>query len=414
MPDQYQLLPPLTDEEFESLKADIAARGVMVPVELDERGVVLDGHHRLRACAELGITEYPTIIRPGLTEQEKRIHVRALNLCRRHLNREQKREVIADILRDQPERSNRDIAEQVQVDHHTVGSVRDELDAGGEIPHLDRSTGRDGKSYPASRPAIIAPTQRDSHKALVLLAADGADTVTGPATVQDLKVAVAGAVREARAAERYEAAEAGAQADLPEAIQVVDGDFREHMADLPDNSVDMIFTDPPYDEGALPLYADLAEVAARVLKPGGSLIAYCGHYAVGDLIASMGEHLRFWWLCGVKHGGGAARLPGKWVFVEWKPLVWFVKNGRRDNEFVADMVTEGGVDKQHHDWQQSTTAAAYYIEHLTQPGELVVDPFLGSGTTLLAAVALGRRGIGYELDSDTANIARQRISERQT
>ncbi len=48
----YQLLPPLSDDEFASLKADIRVHGVLVPIELDADGVMLDGHHRLRAWTE--------------------------------------------------------------------------------------------------------------------------------------------------------------------------------------------------------------------------------------------------------------------------------------------------------------------------------------------------------------------------
>ena len=58
---------------------------------------------------------------------------------------------------------------------------------------------------------------------------------------------------------------------------------------IPDNSVDLIFTDPPYNEASLSVYADLAKLADRVLKPGGSLITYVGHYAlfkINDLIQS--------------------------------------------------------------------------------------------------------------------------------
>lgn len=47
------LLPCLSEGEFEALKADIAARGVQVPVEYDEHGNILDGHHRVCACQEL-------------------------------------------------------------------------------------------------------------------------------------------------------------------------------------------------------------------------------------------------------------------------------------------------------------------------------------------------------------------------
>lgn len=63
--DQYQLLPPLADDDYERLKADIAVRGVMVAVEFDEDGNVLDGHHRLRIAKELGIADalIPSIVR---------------------------------------------------------------------------------------------------------------------------------------------------------------------------------------------------------------------------------------------------------------------------------------------------------------------------------------------------------------
>ena len=54
MTDAYQLLPPLTYDEYQALKADIATRGVQVPIERDEAGNVLDGHHRLRAVGSWG------------------------------------------------------------------------------------------------------------------------------------------------------------------------------------------------------------------------------------------------------------------------------------------------------------------------------------------------------------------------
>ena len=85
----YQVMPNLTGEEYAELKEDIRQRGVMVPIEFDEQGNVLDGHHRLKVCEELGIKEYPRVIRAGLTEEEKRLHARKLNMARRHLTQEQ-------------------------------------------------------------------------------------------------------------------------------------------------------------------------------------------------------------------------------------------------------------------------------------------------------------------------------------
>lgn len=86
---QYQLLPDLPADDYARLKADIAQRGVLVPVELDEAGHVLDGHHRVKIANELGI-EYPTVTRIGLAEHEKRLHAVSLNLARRHLTDAQK------------------------------------------------------------------------------------------------------------------------------------------------------------------------------------------------------------------------------------------------------------------------------------------------------------------------------------
>jgi ParB-like chromosome segregation protein Spo0J len=108
---KFQVVPPLSEEEFTALKADIAQRGVLVPIEYDEDGNVLDGHHRVLACEELGVTTWARIIRSDLgSDHEKREHARALNLARRHLSSEAKRLVIAGQLRNTPERPDRRIA----------------------------------------------------------------------------------------------------------------------------------------------------------------------------------------------------------------------------------------------------------------------------------------------------------------
>jgi len=90
---KYQLLPSLSKDEYMGLKEDIAKMGVLMPVEFDEEGGVLDGHHRLKACRELGITEYPHVTREFKSEEEKRAHVYAVNIARRQLSSEQLKQI---------------------------------------------------------------------------------------------------------------------------------------------------------------------------------------------------------------------------------------------------------------------------------------------------------------------------------
>lgn len=142
---KYQLFPNLTADEMEALTADIKARGVMVPVEIDEHGATLDGHHRQMIADSLGI-EYPTVVRTGWTEEQKLTHVIALNAHRRHLTGEERREIVARLVAEGM--SRRAAAKSIGVDEKTI---RNDL-TGAEYSAPERVTGADGKSYPAVQP----------------------------------------------------------------------------------------------------------------------------------------------------------------------------------------------------------------------------------------------------------------------
>ena len=150
----YQVMPELTAEEYAELRADIAERGIMIPIEYDEQGNVLDGYHRLKICEELGIKDYPRVIRAGMTEAEKLAHARKLNIARRHLTSEQKRELIREQLKDTPEQSDRQIAKALGVSDKTVGSQRRELEGRAEIPHIETSIDTLGREQPRIRKPV--------------------------------------------------------------------------------------------------------------------------------------------------------------------------------------------------------------------------------------------------------------------
>ncbi len=153
---KYQLLPPLSPEEYQALERSIIEHGVLVPVEYDEAGEIIDGHNRVAICESLGLVDWPRFVRKGLSEAEKRKLSRELNVSRRHLTTAQKQAVIADQLRDTPSISSRAIAAMVGVDHKTVASVRRKLVDGGEIPHHAELEGKDGVAQPARKPIKTA------------------------------------------------------------------------------------------------------------------------------------------------------------------------------------------------------------------------------------------------------------------
>src|SRR5205085_209752 len=112
--------------------------------------------------------------------------------------------------------------------------------------------------------------------------------------------------RRSLARAREQAERAGATARLPRAVDLRVGDFAERLAELEPESVDLIYTDPPY-LAALDLekiYGELGRQAARLLKPGGSLLAYSGCYVLPRTIAALGKSLDYWWMLAIKHAPG--------------------------------------------------------------------------------------------------------------
>ena len=135
--------------EYEEMKADIQSRGVMVPVEYDEAGNILDGHHRIKACKELGITEWPSVVRLGMSERDKRNHIRKRNLARRHLTGEQRDKVLLDMRADGM--SERQIADETKIPKSTVHRIISTAPNGAvEFPSV--VVGKDGKQRQAVQP----------------------------------------------------------------------------------------------------------------------------------------------------------------------------------------------------------------------------------------------------------------------
>ena len=194
-------------------------------------------------------------------------------------------------------------------------------------------------------------------------------------------------------------------------ILLLQGDFREQSKTIPNSSVDLIYTDPPYGAEYIFLYKDLATIASDVLTEGASLVTYVGEYAIPKVCEMMeNAGLTYWWQIAILLDGSFARFFPRQVVIKKKMLLWFVKGNKLcTNDFLSDVIKSDTPSKALHKWEQSPKEAAHVISRLTYEGQTVFDPMMGAGTTGAAAIQLDRKFIGIEIDSEKFELAKARI-----
>jgi len=220
-------------------------------------------------------------------------------------------------------------------------------------------------------------------------------------------------------------------------------DCVEGMAErLDDDSVDCVITDPPYGidysggqsdygqdkfdrieadediEGAIKLYRDVAAEIKRVLKPDGHLYVFT-RWDVYPEFHQVTKQLFNVRNCLVwnKDNHGLGDLEGQYapkhefaIFAsgeDGRPL----QNGRPTDVLEFSRKTTGDYD---HPTQKPVDMIEHLLTNSTREGETVLDPFMGSGTTAVAAIQNDRDYVGFELDEDNyRSVIERRISEAQ-
>jgi len=177
------------------------------------------------------------------------------------------------------------------------------------------------------------------------------------------------------------------------------------------NSIDAIITDPPYPKEYIYTYKELAEQAAIILKPSGILVALAGHNYIDILITQMKEYLEYQWLgCYYMPTGPHASLPWYNVSVYWKPLLIFCKGNWPKNKTFKDVFINEEADKEYHEWGQGISGFTKLIETFTLPNEQILDPFVGGGTTAIAALNAGRYFMGSDISEEEIQKTLRRIN----
>jgi len=396
-------LRPLDPAKVAGLAESIRQRGLLQPIGVRKDGTLVYGYHRLEACKQLGWTEIPALVLEQDSELETELAEIEENLIRNELTLLERAEHLArlkelyHLLHPNARRVGRP-AENCETvssfsEHAarligaTIRTVQQNLQI---VEQIDR------KVRDAIRNTPLANAKRELLELARLPAEQQAPVAEILLRGRAESVSDALRILERSARESAKPHLRGQYAGL----EIRRGDFRIVLSDIPDRSVDIILTDPPYTKEYLPLWDDLGAFAARVLKPTGILLAYSGQMYLLEAAKALEKHLRWWWQLAVTHRGGRSLivLGGRRFRNGYKPILMFVPKDSPGVPVVADDLLEGaGREKRLHNWQQPSAEARRLLETFGKAGDLVIDPFAGSGSFGKAAVELGMRFIGAEV-----------------
>jgi len=408
-------LRPLNAEKVAELAESIAQVGLLQPIGVRPDGTLVYGYHRLEACKRLGWTEIPAVIVDGDDLRAELAEI-SENLIRNELTLLERAEHLARM---------RAVYERLYPNARGVG--RPAKNSATVAAFSEWAAAQAGLAQRTIRHYVhlaesLAPEVRDAIRRTPIVN-DGAELKSLASLEPSKQRAVAeliasravSSVREAtRELARREALHRESAGELPTGIAIRHGDFREVLGDLR-GQVDAIITDPPYLSEYIPLYGELAKLAAELLRPHGVLVVMTPHLHLPEVVNCMTPHLRYRWICTYYMGDTKPNVSAAKIATSWKPLLVFTRYDAENLRFVcsdyfsAAHNTADGVQKELHHWQQSLDGFIQIVERFTEPGELVVDPFLGSGTTAVACLRLGRQFVGCDTDAGAVAIARQRV-----
>jgi DNA modification methylase len=486
-------LPPLPFDQYTALKENIGVNGVLIPILVDGDGPVrriIDGNHRKQIADELGY-ECPEVVKAGLADQEKRILARALNLARRQLTQEQKRQIVADQLRETPRRSNNWVGKQLGVHHATVAAIRSSMEGTCQIDKLDRTMGADGKYRPtsyANGPRSAKSEVEDNGTNGDLHETQGpTDLIEERPQValdefdEEAILRAAAGIRQRRVADQLRKAQDRRLATRPvpslgkRKSPVLLGDCNDLIPTLEDGSVSLVLTSPPYADQRSGHYEGIpaeeypgftvgwmAAIRPKLAPDGSVLIVIRPHLRDGILSdyvlrtrlalrdAGWNECEELIWFKPDAPPLGSPKRPRR----TWESVLWFSPSAQPYCDLLAcGRESEGlgfrgsfrfgiGGDSPIHDRQNSgresgvarisdviyapigpnsreagvdhpamfpVALAEQLIRTYSQEGDFILDPFCGSGQTLMAAKGCGRRYLGMDREERYVKVSRERL-----
>lgn len=413
-PYSAEVMPELTDNNYEALKKDIKENGIRKPLDVAPDGDILDGHHRYRIAQELDfdLNEIPlNVLEEIQSEAEKKEWIIKANLVRRQLSTAQKYKLYAELSKNYEVGQTRNKKGQFQSRDDTLSSREDVNE------RTARGVGESAKTIERARKYV--------------------KTIEKYPDLDKPGSSPLALIQEGRRREKKEKREEKTEG-LPKIKNLILGNCLEEIEDIPDNSIDCVITDPPYgsgdlggsreeifelrtdwvydgdDENIFPFLDVLFERLKPKLKDDAHIYIFTIWKVWHKLYPIVDNHFKVRNWLGYLHYLAST---GQNVYTYKNGLssiLYAVKNGGRElqgKKWNFFDVQGTKTENKFHPAQKSLAICAELIKKSTLEGETVLDPFAGSGSTLVAAEKFNRNWIGIETEEKWYNIARSRIEE---
>lgn len=408
------LIPPLTADERKMLEESILSEGCR-DVLITWNGILIDGHNRYEICTEHGLP-FQTV----------------------EYQFEDRDEAIEWIIRNQFGRRNLPLYERARLALRlkpVIAEKAKDNQRGGQGGLLRQNSDKaiDTKKELAHVAGVSHDTIAKVEKLEALASEEVKDSLrNGTLSINEAYKELKRQQKADAQAERIESIKSAGTVDG----NVVCGNCIDAMELLTDESVDCVITDPPYGinyethrriidteikkpvlndglEDALTTWEKACEILSRKMKPDSHIYVFTSWKVYPQFATITGKYFRIKnCLIWEKNNHGVGDLEGNYS-EQYEMILFATKgnrklNGSRDSNVLNfDKVSS---DKLHHLCEKPVNLIEYLIRKSTFEGELVIDPFAGSGSTLVASMNMGRFYWGCEMDSDNYRIMLGRLA----
>lgn len=155
------------------------------------------------------------------------------------------------------------------------------------------------------------------------------------------------------------------------------------------------------------------DFAVDVLPEGAPLVVMTWQAILPDVIDALRHsELAYRWTICWRYANTENTVDyARRVFDCWKPVLVYHKGSvPKDARMFRDEIANAEPDKGSHEWGQSLDGFERLVTSFSEPGQIVCDPFLGGGTTAIAALSQARRFVGCDIDEIAVETTRERLA----